>query len=109
MYGGRGIKLCDKWLSFEGFLEDMGVAPKGKSLDRIDVNGDYTADNCRWAISYTQQNNRRNNVRVTYRGVTKTIAQWARILNMKYVTLWQRLKNNESVRDAFETPVRKRY
>lgn len=90
-YGGRGIKVCERWLEFENFLADMGESPLGRSIDRIDNNGNYEPGNCRWATPKQQASNTRANRRFTIEGETKTVAEWARAFNMGYGTLRKQL------------------
>jgi len=90
-YGARGISVAARWNSFENFLADMGEAPPGLTLERDDVNGNYEKDNCRWADQKTQQNNRRNNRRIEFRGETLTLSQWAERLGLKEATVRNRL------------------
>lgn len=88
LYGGRGIKVCDRWIhSFENFIADMGNIPEPKkkySIDRIDTNGDYCPENCRWATQKEQCNNRRSNIKITYHGRTQTLMQWCEELGLNY-------------------------
>ena len=84
-YGGRGIRVCERWSTFENFLADMGERPTPKhSIDRIDVNGDYCPENCRWATKEEQNNNKRNCILVTYNGKTQNFKQWCKELNLPY-------------------------
>lgn len=103
-YGGRGIKVCKRWLKFENFLADMGEKPTGLSLDRIDNNKGYYPSNCRWATTKEQNNNRRSNVYITFQGRTMTAAQWAAEKGMSRTTLWWRLNYYKwSVEKALNT------
>lgn len=91
-YGGRGITFCRKWKTFAGFWEDMHSGYKeGLSLDRINNNGNYCKENCRWATVKQQARNRRNNHLLTFNKKTYTITEWAQILGIKKVTLRNRV------------------
>ena len=104
-YGKRGIKVCDRWLeSFENFLEDMGKRPsKEFSIDRIDVNKDYSPENCRWVDQKTQARNKRNTKIVNYKGVEKPVIELCEELNLNYSKIISRLKRGWLVEKAFET------
>lgn len=101
-YGGRGIRVCAEWDDFSVFMSDMGSRPDGFTLDRIDVNGDYTAGNCRWASAPTQARNKRNNKNVEIGGVTKTITEWCRDYGIERSKVRYRLAHGWSVEEAFK-------
>jgi len=105
-YGGRGIKVCERWKNFSLFLEDvLPTWEKGKTMDRIDNDGNYCKENVRWADQTTQCNNQSKNRRLTYKGETLTVAQWARRIGISYMTLIGRITALKwSVEDAIETP-----
>ena len=92
-YGGRGIKVCEAWAnSFENFLADMGECPSGLTLERDDVNGDYTPQNCRWATVLEQGRNKRNNVNITINGETKVMAEWCRVYGIPKRVVSRRIR-----------------
>lgn len=101
-YGGRGITICDAWLndfmSFYNWAIDNGYR-EGLTIDRIDNNKGYSPDNCRFITHQEQQNNRRNNVYITYNSETKSINDWATELNVNVMTLYTRRFKNWSVHD----------
>ena len=91
-YGGRGIKVCERWHHFQNFLADMGETKSGLTLDRFpNKNGNYAPGNCRWATRKEQANNRKDNVLVTFNGTTQTVSQWASSLGMSHNTLKHRI------------------
>lgn len=109
-YGLIGTMVCERWLnSYENFLEDMGRCPSPElSLDRIKTYGNYEKDNCRWATSETQANNKRNNHLLTYDNQTMTIVQWTRKLNIgKWWFYNKKYKNNPE--KVFEMFYKKNY
>lgn len=105
-YGGRGITICDRWLSFENFLADMGNPGHEMTIERIDTNGNYEPGNCRWATRKEQARNTRRTHFLTYRGETKCVSEWEIAFNMRPGTLHKRLKYNWETERAIETPVR---
>lgn len=104
-YGGRGITVCERWNVFENFYTDMGPRPSAShTLDRIDTNGNYEPDNCRWATKKEQQRNRRVNVLHEYQGRQCTLAELAEIAGIHPSSLRKRLKRGASVEDAVSRP-----
>ena len=102
-YGDRGIKLCDKWYTFEGFWEDMKEGYSDNlTIDRINNNGNYEKENCQWSTHKEQANNKRNNKFLTLNNETKSITIWANELGLKYTTLYMRLRNGFSVQKALQ-------
>lgn len=107
-YGGRGIGVSDEWLKgFKYFLADMGHRPKGTELDRIDNNKGYSKANCRWVTVKENGRNKRNNLVITFNGITKTLTEWAEVLGMGKDTLHHRLSSGWTVERALTTKVRK--
>lgn len=109
-YGGRGIVVCDEWseyIPFAIWARENGYTDE-LSIDRIDVNGDYTPLNCRWVTAKEQQNNKRTNRIVNYRGVSYTLTQIAEMFGIKKTTLKERLNSGWSIEDALSRPIRQR-
>lgn len=100
-YGGRGIKVCSRWDEFLVFEKDMGPRPKGHTLERIDNDKDYTPENCKWATRKEQANNRRCNIKITYKGLTKTISQWSEETGLHRNTIDQRFRLGWPARKIF--------
>lgn len=112
-YGGRGILVCDEWLNKEnGFINFYNWSMKNGykddlSIDRINVNGNYEPNNCRWATREEQQNNKRNNRIIKYNGEEKTLTEWSKIYGINYNTLISRLYSKKENKELF-APVKNR-
>lgn len=91
-YGARGITVCERWRDFTLFYADMGDPPAGFMIERIDNNGNYEPGNCRWASRAEQSRNKRTNVRLTHRGVTRTLSEWADHVGISKQAMWARIR-----------------
>lgn len=106
-YGARGIKVCEQWHDYWQFKEDMWPRPQGLTLERIDNDGDYCPENCKWATVLEQGNNRRTSRKITMNGETKTIPDWCRDYGVSKVsTVRQRLDRGWNLQDALTKPIR---
>lgn len=110
-YGGRGIAVCDEWHDYNVFATWalLNGFATGLSIDRINNDGNYSPDNCRWATRKEQENNKRSNRRVEMDGETKTLSQWCEIYNINNITVQSRLRYGWTIEDAIKRPVNHKY
>lgn len=108
-YGGRGIKVCERWLnSFNDFLEDMGERPPGLTIEREDNDKGYYKENCRWATRKQQMRNTRRNILITFNNKIQTMIEWSEETGIAYTTLVARISRYKwSIGRALTTPVKK--
>lgn len=111
-YGGRGIKVCEEWMDpgafFKWALEngyDPNLPSKECTLDRIDVNGDYCPENCRWISRKEQSNNRRNTVFMNYKGKKLPIKEVAELTGIPHITIYKRIKKGCSEEEILQPPM----
>lgn len=109
-YGGRGITVCEEWHDFVNFMQwaERTGYRENLTIDRIDVNEGYNPVNCRWVTMHEQNRNKRNNVNITYHGVTRCLFDWAATLGINAGALWMRIcRYNWDIERAFTTPVQR--
>lgn len=104
-YGALGVTVCERWLDFGPFFLDMGECAPGMSLDRIDPNGNYSPDNCRWATVSEQVCNKRNSIWLDFDGLSLPLKLWAERLQICYGTLYTRVKQGWDVERVLTQPV----
>ena len=105
-YGGRGIKVCERWLDCQNFMEDMLPSYRdGLTIERKDVNGNYQPDNCCWITLSEQGHNRRSSIFIEYKGERLNLAQWAKRFNIHPDTFSRRIREAWSFEEAISTPV----
>lgn len=105
-YGGRGIKVCERWHNFLNFIEDMGEPQDGMTLERLDNDGDYESGNCVWAPPGEQARNRRTNLRVDWNGESRIVADVADELGVSRSTVYTRISRGWGIETALTTPIR---
>jgi hypothetical protein len=89
-YGGRGITVCERWLEFINFYEDMGPKPDSKyTIERLDNNKGYCPENCEWAGPQTQSRNKRTTIMIEYNGRSLCLKDWAIHFKVSYTELWE--------------------
>lgn len=103
LYGGKGVKVCERWHSFPNFLADMGTPEKGWSIERLDAAGDYEPKNCVWATAEQQTRNKSSNRFYEYAGKRQCMADWAKDLGINHTTLSERIAK-WSIDRALSTP-----
>jgi hypothetical protein len=107
-YGGRGISICDRWMSFENFFFDIGPKPSSKhSLERLNTNGDYEPSNCVWADAFQQASTRTNVRAISAFGKVMTSAAWARETGISATVIRNRIDSGWQPEKALSAPVRK--
>lgn len=108
-YGGRGISVCVRWQNFVNFIHDIGLRPSAShTLERLDNDGNYEPGNCVWATRRSQARNRRTNRMLTFRGMTKCLAEWSSETGIGRQVIYDRLRSGWSVQDALTVPTAKR-
>lgn len=111
-YGGSGVTVCEEWHDFTNFMQwaERTGCQENLTIDRIDVNEGYNPVNCRWATMHEQNRNKRNNINITYHGVTRCLSDWAATLGINMQTLWKRIyAEGWDIERAFTTPVRQQH
>lgn len=111
-YGAKGVVVCDEWVHDFNAFRDWALSHGYRddlTIDRIDSNGNYSPDNCRWATPKEQAYNRSSNHVITYNGKTMTMTEWAESLGMNYRTLSKRIRDGWAIERALTTPVDTRY
>lgn len=107
-YGGRGIKVCERWDSFANFLSDMGEAAPGMSIERLNSNGNYEPSNCRWLPLARQSANRSMCRKITFNGETKILADWERDLGLYKGAIYSRESYGWPMEKILTTPTIRR-